>query len=72
MKTPDVSLLKLADADGFYEALLRAHEGLSEPDSAVLNAQLVLLLANQVAQPGLLQACLAGARAALDSSMEHP
>jgi anthranilate phosphoribosyltransferase len=34
--------------DAFYEALIRGHEGLSEAESAALNARLVLILANQV------------------------
>jgi len=63
----DISTLKFADADAFYEALLRAHDGLPDADSALLDAQLVLLLANQVADPELLQACLTAARAALPS-----
>ncbi|HSW18939.1 MAG TPA: DUF2783 domain-containing protein, partial [Ramlibacter sp.] len=48
MTSPDISSPRLADADGFYEALLRAHQGLGDEDSALLNTQLVLLLANQV------------------------
>ena len=65
MNASDISALKFTDADGFYEALLRAHEGLSDHDSALLDAQLVLLLANQLADPATLQACLDAARAAL-------
>lgn len=37
-----------ADADTFYAALLKAHEGLSEAESHALNARLVLMLANEV------------------------
>ncbi|HSW03580.1 DUF2783 domain-containing protein [Aquabacterium sp.] len=65
MNTIDLSTSKLADADGFYEALLAAHQGLSDADSTLLDSQLVLLLANQVGDPAVLQACLAAARAAL-------
>ena len=72
MTTPDISSPRLADADGFYEALLRAHEGLSDDDSALLNTQLVLLLANQVGDSALLQACVNAARAALHSHSEAP
>ncbi|MEO1275976.1 MAG: DUF2783 domain-containing protein, partial [Pseudomonadota bacterium] len=32
----------LQDADGFYEALLTAHDGLTEAESAALNARLIL------------------------------
>ena len=38
----------MADPDGFYEAWVAAHEGLSDEESADLDARLVLLLANQV------------------------
>jgi hypothetical protein len=72
MSTPEISQLKLADADGFYEALLRAHDGLPDEDSALLNAQLVLLLANQVGDAATLQACLDAARAALTTKESNP
>lgn len=36
------------EADDLYEALIAAHRGLSDDDSAALNARLVLLLANHV------------------------
>ena len=53
---------QLSDADGFYEALLDAHQGLDEAQSAALNARLVLLLANQVGDSVLLRQCIALAR----------
>ena len=51
-----------AAGDDFYAALMAAHEGLSLEDSAKLNARLVLLLANQVADPETLKKVLAAAR----------
>jgi len=57
--------LAIADPDGFYEALIRAHEGLDDERSNLLNARLVLLLANQVGDMAVLQACLAAARQGL-------
>lgn len=39
---------RISDPDGFYAALLAAHDGLTEEQSAALNARLVLVLANQV------------------------
>jgi hypothetical protein len=51
------------EADAFYEALLQAHEGLSEDESARLNARLVLILANRVGDLETLRAALAAARA---------
>nr|WP_315425867.1 DUF2783 domain-containing protein [uncultured Albidiferax sp.] len=68
----DISSPRLADADGFYEALLRIHEGLQDEDSALLNTQLVLLLANQVGDAAWLDACLNAARAALSSELKTP
>ena len=32
----------IADADGFYDALLAAHEGLTKVESDALNARLIL------------------------------
>jgi len=61
----DRSTSNLGDADGFYEDLLAAHQGLSDADSALLDSQLLLLLANQVGDPAVLRACLAAARSAL-------
>jgi hypothetical protein len=54
----------IPDADGFYEAWLRAHEGLSDAESTDLDARLVLLLANQVGDQAVLLACIAEARRA--------
>ena len=54
--------LNLQDADGFYEQLLDAHQGLSAEQSELLNARLILLLANQVGDPGVLKECLEAAR----------
>jgi Protein of unknown function (DUF2783) len=52
----------IPDPDGFYAALVAAHEGLTEAQSAELNARLVLLLANQVGDQRLLLDCVAAAR----------
>jgi len=55
--------LSQPDADGFYEQLLDAHQGLSEQQSALLNARLILLLANQVGDAKVLKECVEAARA---------
>ena len=55
--------LNLQDADGFYEQLLDAHQGLSEQQSALLNARLILLLANQVGDAKVLKECVEAAKA---------
>lgn len=49
------------DADGFYEQLLDAHLNLSPEQSQLLNARLILLLANQVGDARVLQECIAAA-----------
>lgn len=54
----------IPDPDGFYEAWLAAQHGLSESESADLDARLVLLLANQVGDQAVLLECLAAARLA--------
>ncbi len=53
--------LTLKDPDAFYEAWLDAQRGLSDEQSAQLNARLVLLLANQVGDDRVLAECMAAA-----------
>ena len=53
--------LHFQDADLFYEQLLDAHAGLSREESELLNARLILLLANQVGDARVLQDCVAAA-----------
>jgi len=54
------------DADGFYERLLDAHQGLSREQSELLNARLILLLANQIGNAQVLGNCIAAARDTLE------
>jgi hypothetical protein len=54
--------LNLQDADGFYEQLLDAHAGLTKEQSDLLNARLILLLANQVGDTRVLADCVEAAR----------
>ena len=49
------------DADAFYEQLLDAHTGLSPEQSALLNARLILLLANQIGDARVLRDCIEAA-----------
>ncbi len=58
----------ITDPDTFYEAWIAAHEGLSEAESADLDARLVLLLANQIGDMKLLVDCIAAARLSGPSS----
>ena len=53
----------IAQPDDFYQALIDAHAGLSDEQSAALNARLVLLLANQVGDLATLREAIAAARA---------
>lgn len=48
--------------DDFYEALIAAHRDLSEAESRMLDARLILLLANQVGDTDILKAAIAKAR----------
>ena len=56
--------LNFQDADGFYELLLDAHAGLTLEQSQLLNARLILLLANQVGDAKVLKECVEAAREA--------
>ena len=50
--------------DDFYEALMAAHQGLTENDSARLNARLVLIMANAIGDIELLKTIVEKAAAA--------
>jgi hypothetical protein len=56
----------LAAPDDFYEALIEAHRGLTAPQSEMLNARLILLLANHVGDLDVLREALNAARAELE------
>jgi hypothetical protein len=60
----------LPDPDAFYAAFVDAHQGLSEATSELLNARLVLILANQIGDPAVLAEALALARSSLPVSAE--
>ncbi len=48
--------------DDFYQLLIDAHRDLTDEQSALLNAKLVLLLANQVGDIGVIREALLRAR----------
>jgi len=50
--------------DDFYEALIDAHNGLSDEQSEALNARLILLLANHIGDLRVLREALQAAKAA--------
>ncbi|MFM7417073.1 MAG: DUF2783 domain-containing protein [Alphaproteobacteria bacterium] len=56
---------RFTDPDAAYRAIIEAHRGLTESQSADLNAALVLILANQLGDMALLREALALARATL-------
>ena len=51
--------------DDFYQALIDAHAGLSDEQSAAMNARLVLLLANQIGDLNTLLQAIAAARTSI-------
>ena len=60
----------LPDPDGFYAALVAAHAGLSDEASGLLNARLVLILANHVGDRDILGEALVLARTSLPAGAE--
>ena len=52
----------LAAPDDFYEALIDMHRDLDDAQSALVNAKLVLLLANHIGDLDVLRAAMAAAR----------
>jgi predicted LPLAT superfamily acyltransferase len=52
----------LAAPDDFYEALIDTHRELDDAQSALVNAKLVLLLANHIGDLDVLRAAMAAAR----------
>jgi len=61
-----------ADPDRLYAAIIEAHAGLSEQESAALDARLVLLLANHVGDATVVEEALAVARASLGRPLPGP
>ena len=57
---------RFPDPDLAYRALIEAHRGLSDEESAQLNSRLVLILANQVGDLEVLRQAIALAKADLD------
>lgn len=54
--------------DDFYDALLRAHHGLTDAQSELLNARLLLLLANHIGELAVLRAAIDLARQGLEAA----
>jgi hypothetical protein len=61
----------LSRPDDFYERLIAMHRGLSDEESALVNAKLVLLLANHIGDAAVLDEALAAARDDVASATGH-
>lgn len=55
----------IPDPDGFYAELIDLHRDLTEEQSRLVNAKLILLLANQIGDIAVLREAMAVARASL-------
>jgi hypothetical protein len=55
--------------DDVYAALMAAHEGLSDEESARMNVRLVLLLMNHIGDRAVVDAAIAAARSGTDNSI---
>lgn len=53
---------RLPDPDRAYRALIDAHRGLTDEESAAFNTRLVLLLANQIGDETVLEEAIALAK----------
>ncbi len=53
----------LPSPDDFYDQVIAMHRGLSDVESALVNAKLVLLLANHIGDPDVLAEAMRAARA---------
>jgi hypothetical protein len=56
--------------DAFYERLIDSHRGLSDEQSRLVNARLILLLANHIGDLAVLDEALAAARRGIADT--HP
>ena len=54
----------IADPDGFYEELIDAQRDMSDDEAELMNAKLVLVLANQIGDRRLLSQAIAVAKGA--------
>ena len=59
----------LAAPDDFYEALIDMHRGLDAQQSALVNARLILLLANHVGDLRVLREAMQRARAGVGDGL---
>ena len=66
----------IAAPDDFYEALVAVHRDLTPDQSRLVNAKLILLLANHIGDFGVLREAIAKARQGIapegDDALERP
>ena len=62
----------LADYDAFYEMLVDTHQDLDEAQSRMLNAQLILLLANHIGELRVLREAFTIARRNVEAAKAPP
>ncbi len=72
MTTPLNTHLNFPAPDDFYEALIALHRDLTPAQSELVNAKLILLLANHIGDPTVLAAAMAAARARIDVTAQSP
>ena len=53
--------------DDFYQLLIDTHRGLSDEQSAMVNAKLILILSNHIGDIAVLREAMAAARAGVDA-----
>jgi len=53
---------RIGDPDAFYAELIELHRGLSDQQARLLDARLILLLANEIGDLDLLRQAMATAR----------
>lgn len=63
---------RFLDPDRAYRALIEAHRGLSDEESAALNSSLVLILANHIGDQTVLQEALALATRSMERTPGEP
>ncbi len=56
----------IARFDDFYEALIELHRGIDDAQSSMVNAKLILLLANHIGDPEVLREAMRRARDGID------
>ena len=62
----------IAAPDDFYQELIDLHRELSDEESALVNAKLILLLANHIGDIDVLRAAMAAAREDVMAPRDEP